>query len=87
MHYLNDRLAPKNVPNSSTLANHPVLAWPGCYPFKGRDCEDDLNLFQYDDPKFKLILLPWMWSLNGLFNNLAKQMFLSQEIINIKKTV
>ena len=35
--------------------------------------KDDLKLYKYDDPKFKLSLLPWIWSLNGLFYNLSKK--------------
>ena len=32
-----------------------------------------LKLLKYDDPEFKLSLLPWMWSLNGLFIDLVKE--------------
>ena len=28
---------------------------------KGWDCKDDLKFFNYDDPKFKLSLMPCIW--------------------------
>ena len=40
---------------------------------KGRDCKDDMKLFKYADSKSKSSLLPWMWFLNGLFDDLAKK--------------
>ena len=35
---------------------------------KNETAKDDLNLFKYDDLKFKLILLAWLWFLKGLLN-------------------
>ena len=46
----------------------PSLYW---ISHKGWDCKDDLKLLKYGDQNFELCILPWMWSLNGLFNNLA----------------
>ena len=39
----------------------------------GWDCKDDLKLFKYDNSKIRLRRLSWMWSLNGLFNDLTKK--------------
>ena len=40
---------------------------------KGLDCKDDLKLFKYEDSKFKISVLPWIWSLNGLINDFTME--------------
>ena len=47
-------------------------------PTKDLDCKDDWKLFRYGDFNFKLSLLSCMWSLNRLFNDLAKKEIILQ---------
>ena len=45
------------------------------------------KLFKYDEPKFKLSLLSWIWSIYGLFNDLKNKIksLRLQVIMNLRK--
>ena len=54
---------------------------------KNETAKDDLNLFKYDDPKYKLSLLARLRFLTGLLNDLAQTVrsLYFQGIMNMRK--